>query len=196
MLDELVAWRRRKRYAGEPIGLDMEKAVQNQRDSKTKGTGAARLVGVIVAVSVALLWLSGCGATYDTSRIRDPKGDLITDRTATAPDGKEHELSGKASWYGKKFQGRPTASGEPFDMYGFTAAHKTLPFHSVVRVTEPKSNRSVVVRITDRGPFSPGRVIDLSYAAAVDLGLIGPGILAVELEVLQWGDGSRVQASK
>lgn len=142
------------------------------------------------------LLLSACSTTYDSSRIRDPRGDIITDRSAKSPDGKAHDLSGVASWYGEKFQGRPTASGEPFDMYRFTAAHKTLPFHSVVRVIEPESNRSVVVRINDRGPFSKGRVIDLSYAAAVDLGLERAGVFPVELEVLQWGDGSRVSAKK
>lgn len=153
----------------------------------------ALILGVAL---IGLMAASACGPTYDSSRIRDPHGDLITDRTAKAPDGKTHALSGKASWYGERFQGRPTASGEAFDMYRFTAAHKTLPFHTIVRVTEPQSNRTVVVRINDRGPFSPGRVIDLSYGAAVDLGLIGPGVMPVELEVLQWGDGSRVRASK
>lgn len=81
-------------------------------------------------------------------------------------------------------------------MYRFTAAHKTLPFHSIVRVIEPTTNKSVVVRINDRGPYSKGRVIDLSYAAAVDLELVRDGIIHVELEVLQWGDGSRVHAKR
>jgi rare lipoprotein A len=81
---------------------------------------------------------------------------------------------GVASWYGARFAGRRTASGETFDPTEYTAAHRTLPFGSTVRVTSD-SGRSVVVRINDRGPFSRGRVIDVSQAAARDLGLIGPG---------------------
>lgn len=139
--------------------------------------------------------LSACsGPTYDASKIRTPQGDLITDREATDPGGRNHSLSGKASWYGERFHGRTTASGEPYDMYGFTAAHKTLPFHTVVRVTEPNSRKTVVVRINDRGPFSKGRVIDLSWAAAKDLDMIERGIVPVELVVLQWGDNARVSS--
>src|SRR5690554_6723978 len=170
-----------------PPTREVEYFVQNQRLQFNRLAAAFTL-------ACALLWLAGCGVTYDTSCIRDPHGDLITNRTAKGPDGKKHALSGKASWYGERFQGRPTASGEPFDMYRFTAAHKTLPFHTIVRVIEPTSNRSVVVRINDRGPFSPGRIIDLSYGAAVDIGLVGPGVFPVELDILQWGDGSRVRS--
>ncbi|WP_202389599.1 septal ring lytic transglycosylase RlpA family protein [Croceibacterium soli] len=90
---------------------------------------------------------------------------------------------GVASWYGPKFAGRRTASGETFDPTEYTAAHRTLPFGSTVRVTSD-SGRSVVVRINDRGPFSPGRVIDVSQAAARDLGLIGPGHGNVSLAIL------------
>jgi len=179
-----------------PSVPEVEKTVHNPRISTRPHTLRSSLNGSAAVLIIALLGASACGPTYDSSRIRDPHGDLITNRTAKAPDGKTHALSGKASWYGERFQGRPTASGEAFDMYRFTAAHKTLPFHTIVRVTEPQSNRTVVVRINDRGPFSPGRVIDLSYGAAVDIGLIGPGVMPVELEVLQWGDGSRVRASK
>lgn len=144
---------------------------------------------------VALVFaLGACGSTYDSSRIRKPGGDLNTDRSAQSPDGKSHELSGGASWYGEPFHGRTTASGEEYDMYRFTAAHKTLPFHTVVRVREPESGKNVVVRITDRGPYHDGRIIDLSYAAAKDLDMLGDGVQHVEVEVLQWGDGSRVHS--
>lgn len=135
---------------------------------------------------------AGCGSTYDSSRIRTPEGDLVTERIA-GPDGVSHELVGKASWYGERFHGRTTASGEPYDMYGFTAAHKTLPFHTVVRVTEPSTRKSVVVRINDRGPFSEGRVIDLSWAAAKDLDMVSRGVIPIELVVLEWGDDSYVK---
>ncbi len=79
---------------------------------------------------------------------------------------------GLASWYGRKFHGRPTASGEPYDMYAMTAAHKTMPLPSYARVRNPANGREVVVRINDRGPFADGRVIDLSYTAALKLGLL------------------------
>src|SRR5688500_17243852 len=89
---------------------------------------------------------------------------------------------GLASWYGKRFHGQKTASGETYDMYAMTAAHPTLPIPSYARVTHVASGRSVVVRVNDRGPFHPGRIIDLSYAAALKLGYIQAGSAQVELE--------------
>jgi len=94
---------------------------------------------------------------------------------------------GEASWYGGKFHGRTTASGEPFDMDQLTAAHRSLPFGSRVRVTNQATNDSVVVRINDRGPYAGNRVIDLSRAAARAVRLIGPGVAPVRLEVLGAG---------
>ena len=89
---------------------------------------------------------------------------------------------GKASWYGRIFQHKQTASGEPYDMYQFTAAHRTLPLGSWVKVTDLKNERSVIVRINDRGPVLPNRIIDLSYQAARVLGM--RGVDRVRLEVL------------
>jgi rare lipoprotein A len=88
--------------------------------------------------------------------------------------------SGLASWYGRKFHGLPTSSGEPFDMYAMTAAHRTMPIPSYARVRNPANGREVIVRVNDRGPFAPGRVIDLSYTAALKLGLLG-GVAPVEV---------------
>ncbi len=92
---------------------------------------------------------------------------------------------GIASWYGGKFQGRRTASGEIYNMFAHTAAHKTLPFGTYVRVTNLNNHRETVVRINDRGPFIGKRVIDLSYAAAKDLGMIGPGTAPVKIVVVK-----------
>jgi len=92
--------------------------------------------------------------------------------------------SGIGSWYGRRFHGSPTSSGERYDMYAMTAAHPTLPIPSYVRVTNPANGRSVVVRINDRGPFHAGRIIDLSYAAAWKLGYIEAGSARVEVEAL------------
>ncbi len=95
---------------------------------------------------------------------------------------------GGASYYGKKFHGRRTSSGEVYDMYAFTAAHKTLPLPSYARVTNLDNGKSLVVRINDRGPFHDGRVIDLSYAAAVKLGYRDKGVARVEVRTLLPGD--------
>ncbi len=88
---------------------------------------------------------------------------------------------GLASWYGRKFHGRPTSSGEPYDMYAMTAAHKTMPIPSYARVRNPANGREVIVRINDRGPFHGGRVIDLSYTAALKLGVLN-AVAPVEVE--------------
>lgn len=97
---------------------------------------------------------------------------------------------GLASWYGTKFNGRATSSGELYDICSFTAAHKTLPLPSYVRVTNLDNGRSLVVRVNDRGPFHPGRVMDLSYAAAVRLGVDRTGTARVELEAVGPGDST------
>jgi rare lipoprotein A len=91
---------------------------------------------------------------------------------------------GIASWYGKKFHGRRTASGERYDMHQLTAAHKTLPFGTRVRVTNLDNGRRVVVRINDRGPFIKGRIIDLSYAAARQVEMLEAGTARVRVEVV------------
>jgi rare lipoprotein A len=91
---------------------------------------------------------------------------------------------GNASWYGKKFHGQKTSSGEVYDMYGMTAAHRTLPIPSYARVTNLANGKSVVVRINDRGPFHSERIIDLSYAAAYKLGYVTAGSARVEVETI------------
>jgi len=91
---------------------------------------------------------------------------------------------GKATWYGGKFHGRKTASGERFDKRKLTAAHRTLPFGSMVRVTNQLTGKSVTVRINDRGPFSKGRIIDVSEAAAKKLDMIGRGVVPVTIHVV------------
>lgn len=93
--------------------------------------------------------------------------------------------SGQATWYGSGAHGNLTASGERFNMYAYTAAHKTLPFGTKVRVTDTDTGKSVVVTINDRGPFGAGRVIDLSYQAASDIGMISKGVANVKLEILK-----------
>lgn len=96
----------------------------------------------------------------------------------------DYQEEGIASWYGMKFHGHRTSNGEIYDVYKFTAAHKTLPLPSYVKVTHLGSNKSVVVRVNDRGPFHEGRIIDLSYAAAVKLGIHKQGTGQVRVEVI------------
>jgi hypothetical protein len=111
--------------------------------------------------------LAGCGAPRD----------------AGVPNVGEVQF-GIASWYGEKFHGRTTASGEKFDMHKLTAAHKKLPLGTIVRVTNIKNGRTVTVKINDRGPYKRGRVIDLSYAAAKKIGMVEDGITRVRLEII------------
>ncbi len=93
---------------------------------------------------------------------------------------------GIASWYGPGFDGNYTANGEVYDMNGISAAHKTLPFGTIVRVVEFSTGKSIIVRINDRGPFIEGRIIDLSKGAARELGIIDKGITKVGLRIIRW----------
>lgn len=113
-------------------------------------------------------------------------------RTTTPPPPKAPAvLSGVASWYGEEFAGRTTANGEIFDPAQLTAAHRTLPFGTVLDITNRKTQQTVRVRVNDRGPFIGGRVIDLSYGAAQRIGLIEPGIGEVEIALVRMGGGER-----
>jgi rare lipoprotein A len=103
---------------------------------------------------------------------------------------------GKASWYGGLFQGKATASGEDYDMYNFTAAHRELPLGTFVKVTNLKNLKSVFVRINDRGPVTPGRIIDLSYSAARCLGMHQNGLQKVRIDVVKPQDAEMAMASQ
>ena len=103
-------------------------------------------------------------------------GESYTPLPSDAPLAEQ----GLASWYGRKFHGQRTASGEVYDMYAMTAAHRTLPLPSFARITNPANGRSVIVRVNDRGPFVKGRIVDLSYSAALKLGVLG-GVAPVRL---------------
>jgi rare lipoprotein A len=92
------------------------------------------------------------------------------------------ESVGEASWYGEKFQGKPTASGEPFDMYDYTAAHRTYPFGTILKVTNIKNGKTIDVRVNDRGPHKKSRIVDLSYQAAKEIGIVESGLGEVRVE--------------
>ena len=116
-------------------------------------------------------------------------------KRASARSGK-HVEEGMASWYGKKFHGKKTASGERFNMYELTAAHRTLPFGTKVKVTNLENNKSVVVRINDRGPHVKGRIIDLSYAAAKKIDMIEISKSSSRTNIMVWNTSSRVSVGK
>lgn len=128
-----------------------------------------------LAVACALVVIAACGG--GERRKPPPKKVAIT-----TPSNVEH---GKASWYGGKWHGGPTASGERYDKRSMTAAHKRLKFGTRVRVTNLRNGKSVVVRINNRGPYIKGRIIDLSEAAAEKLDMIEAGVVPVKLEILR-----------
>ena len=153
------------------------------------------------ALCLMIFVVSACGPTYTTRVIDTPETrDLKGHQKPYTVNGRRYEplrnyhgfvQEGMASWYGDKFHGKLTSNGERYDMYAMTAAHKTLPLGVYVRVTNRNSGKSAVVRVNDRGPFVDDRVIDLSYAAAKQLGVVGPGTAPVRLEALGYSpDGS------
>lgn len=122
---------------------------------------------------------------------------IIIISCATAPLKKQGDVMyGTASWYGGKFIGRKTANGEIFTSQSLTAANKTLPFNTSVLVTNLNNSKSVIVRINDRGPYVGDRVIDLSYAAAKTIDMIGTGTARVRLEIVKPGEGVGMQESR
>jgi rare lipoprotein A len=129
----------------------------------------------VLAIGLSLAMLTGCGAGAEST---------AAGRGAEAPKSVGNEEHGGASYYADRFQGKPTASGEPYDRAALTAAHKTLPFGAIVKVIRISDGRSVEVRINDRGPHTKGRIIDLSRQAAEELGIIRAGVAEVRLVVV------------
>ncbi|MES2765984.1 MAG: septal ring lytic transglycosylase RlpA family protein [Bacteroidota bacterium] len=140
----------------------------------------------IVVFSIALLFLQSCASSvrFSSSGSKtDSKGNPQTGGGTPITPGAT--FRGMASYYADKFDGRTTANGEIFDQNELTAAHRTFPFGTVLKVTNIKNNRSVVVRVNDRGPFAEGRILDLSRRAAEELDIIRAGVAEVEIEVLR-----------
>jgi len=114
--------------------------------------------------------------------------NFINANGETKKEIQKHELAGKASYYGSEYkETRKTANGEHFNKNDYTAAHKTLPFGTLVKVTNKRNNKYVIVRVNDRGPFVKGRVIDITPIAANDLDMIKSGLTEVELEIIKKG---------
>jgi rare lipoprotein A len=164
-------------------------------------TICSRLVLGVLAGCAAGLALAGCAASPRFATGVTPsstKRDASSDATKPAeskiprnPSGKILlTLEGVASYYADEFHGKQTSNGEIYDMNGLTAAHRTFPFGTKVRITNLENGKSVVVRVNDRGPFHEGRIIDLSLGAAKELDLVKTGTARVRIEVVEWGDGT------
>ncbi len=134
-------------------------------------------------VAALLLFSYGCAGIEVSSRTPAHTKPYKVNGKWYSPlsDGNNFRQRGTASWYGKAFHGKQTANGEIYNMYGMSAAHKTLPLGTYVRVTNLNNRRKIDIRINDRGPFVRGRIIDLSYAAAKRLRIVGPGVAPVEI---------------
>jgi hypothetical protein len=149
----------------------------------------------LLVIFAALVLLAGCGGGKKRAKVRPPAAlPTVTaeSRTSTPPPSVALPTNarpimveqGLASWYGGPYHNRKAANGETYDMHAMTAAHRTLPLNSLVRVINPKTGQSVVVRITDRGPFIEGRILDLSRAAARAIETWRAGVAPVKIEVL------------
>jgi len=145
-------------------------------------------------LTAALLSVAAVGATPpppDTSNQKLPLKSSVSQQLPKVHNSKRHPRAAKpyqvgtASWYGRYFHGRPTASGEPYDMFRLTAAHRTLRLGTWVKVTNLRNGRSVIVRINDRGPVPKSRIIDLSFEAATLLDLRARGLQEVRLDVVK-----------
>ena len=141
----------------------------------------------LLAIAVCLIIVFGCTTSEPPPQqpASYPKPYKVFGKWyQPLPDAKDFRQRGIASWYGKDFHGKKTSNGEIYNMYAMTAAHKTLPLGTYVRVHNLENNREIDVRVNDRGPFVRGRIIDLSYTAAKKLGLMGPGTAKVEIVAL------------
>jgi rare lipoprotein A len=151
-----------------------------------------------------ILLLTACGAPTPTYRVKvmdtPSQPNLVPtqkpysvngQRYQPIPDAAGFTEEGLASWYGKDFHGRKTSNGEIYDMYAMTAAHKTLPMNVFLKVTNLDNGQSTVVRVNDRGPFVRSRIIDLSYTAAKQLGVVGPGTAPVRIEALGYQESAK-----
>jgi rare lipoprotein A len=199
-----------QRVTSVPLPSNGSDEISESISTKVDAKAAWFIAGIAAIVLIAALF-SGCSSqitrgpgdsapkgTVDISRIPDavprdeplsrygnpPYYDVKGHRyyTLTSRDG--YVERGIASWYGTKFHGRRTSSGEPYDLYQMTAAHKTLPLPTYARVTNLRNGRSVIVKINDRGPFHPNRIIDLSYVAAAKLGILAEGTGLVEVKAI------------
>ena len=150
---------------------------------------------VRILSAATIYFLAGCSSTprfagRTEERSREHKSTVQPEQSTYQSSGKILlTLDGIASYYAHDFNGKMTSNGEIFDMNALTAAHRTFPFGTKVRVTNLENNKTVIVRVNDRGPFKEGRIMDLSMGAAKEIDLMRTGTAHVRLDVLEWGNG-------
>ena len=161
------------------------------------------IMSLVFKYSLICLMIIGCSSspryTTGSTPSRSKSTKKIKSTSASSKNGKvKHRkvMTGVSSFYAEDFHGKLTANGEVYDMYGVTAAHKTLPLNTVCRVTNLANKKSLILRINDRGPYIKGRILDCSYGAAKKLDFIKEGTTNVKIEVIEFGDGKYMQHRK
>ena len=149
-------------------------------------------MAIVLKVSIllfSLLLLISCTVSprYNTN-LSSSNSSKVTKNTYKKSNSKTKTLRGISSWYGPNFHGKLTANGEIYDMYGTTAAHKTLPLNTIVRVTNLDNGKSLILKINDRGPYIGDRILDCSFGAAKKLGFDKQGTTSVEIDIIEIGD--------
>ena len=148
------------------------------------------MIKILFAI-IFFAFLSGCSNSprYHTGPVRSRTVKSSPPSLKTVSKGNYRKvITGISSFYAEDFHGKLTANGEVYDMYGLTAAHKTLPLNTIARVTNLENNKSLIFRINDRGPYVKGRILDCSYGAAKKLGFINNGTAKVKIEIIEVGD--------
>ena len=151
---------------------------------------------ILIGIGTLFIAAACASAPRYTSKPKSPRKKSPPSRRITPPATRTPSIKvrpgavfvGVASFYGPDFHGKLTANGEVYDMYGLTAAHRTLPLNTIIRVTNLANRKSLIVRINDRGPYIRGRMLDLSYGAALKLGFVSQGTTRVKVEVIEVGD--------
>ena len=152
-------------------------------------------------IILSSIFIYGCTSAprYGTKRPQVSRNTTNSKSSYTGSKRKtKHRkiMNGISSFYAEDFHGKLTANGEVYDMYGLTAAHKTLPLNTICRVTNKSNGKSLILRINDRGPYIKGRILDCSYGAAKKLKFINQGTAEVKIEVIEWGDDKYMQHRK
>ncbi len=149
--------------------------------------GRLNIIKFVAIFVIAALWSCAPNPRYTSEK--DATKKSLPNKNVSVPKKNNKTIyTGISSFYGKDFHGKLTANGEIFDMYGLTAAHKTLPLNTIIRVTNTENGKSLILRINDRGPYVEGRILDCSYGAAKKLGFDIQGTTQVKIEVIEWGD--------
>ena len=161
------------------------------------------IIVILASCSSSPRYVRSAPSKYKKATITNPKKSkpkskaiFIDPKTVNTNVKHKKKMVGISSFYAEDFHGKLTANGEIYDMYGLTAAHKTLPLNTVARVTNLENGKSLILRINDRGPYIKGRMLDCSYGAAKKLDFVQQGKTKVQVDVIEWGDGKYMHHRK